>query len=76
MIKKGLIVLFLGLSVSVSSNITSSPNFFFSKIDSDKGLSHNEVKSIIQDSWGFMWFGTRNRLNRYDGRSIKNFQLL
>lgn len=35
------------------------------------GLSQNNVKSICQDSYGFMWFGTRNRLNRYDGVSFK-----
>jgi len=36
-------------------------------------LSQNTIKSIFQDSWGFMWFGSRNRLNRFDGKSIKVF---
>ena len=51
----------------------SANNYYFSKIDGNLGLSHNNVKSIYQDSYGFMWFGTRNRLNRYDGVSIKVF---
>jgi signal transduction histidine kinase/DNA-binding NarL/FixJ family response regulator/streptogramin lyase len=39
----------------------------------DQGLSNNSVKSIFQDSKGFMWFGTCNGLNRYDGHLLKVF---
>jgi signal transduction histidine kinase/ligand-binding sensor domain-containing protein/DNA-binding response OmpR family regulator len=35
------------------------------------GLSNNSVKAIIQDSIGFMWFGTKDGLNRYDGYEFK-----
>lgn len=53
---------------------TASPfGNYFVHINGKDGLSHNNVKSIIQDSYGFMWFGTRNKLNRYDGTSIKIF---
>ena len=38
------------------------------------GLSQNEVTSIIQDMYGFMWFGTRGGLNRYDGYTFKHFK--
>lgn len=48
-------------------------NYSFTKVNGDMGLSHNNTKSILQDSYGFMWFGTRNRLNRYDGISCKIF---
>lgn len=34
-------------------------------------MSGNSVTSILQDSRGFMWFGTRNGLNRFDGTSFK-----
>lgn len=46
---------------------------YFTVIDSDFGLSQNNVNTIIQDSRGFMWFGTKNRLNRYDGTAVKVF---
>ncbi len=47
-------------------------NCYFTHITNDQGLSHSHVKAILQDSNGFMWFGTANRLNRYDGSSIIN----
>lgn len=33
----------------------------------DNGLSHRNVFSILQDKQGYMWFGTENGLNRFDG---------
>lgn len=57
---------------SLTINISSS-EYYFSHINGEIGLSHNNVKSILQDHYGFMWFGTRNKLNRYDGVSIKTF---
>ncbi len=43
------------------------------KYEVDKGLSHNTVRCVIQDSDGFMWFGTADGLNRFDGRQYKIF---
>ncbi len=43
---------------------------FFSVED---GLASREVFCAIQDNNGFMWFGTRNGLNRYDGRNFRLF---
>ncbi len=37
------------------------------------GLSQGTVKCIFQDSKGFLWFGTLNGLNRYDGYGFKIF---
>ena len=39
----------------------------------DEGLSHNSVITSFQDSNGFLWFGTKNGLNRFDGYSFKLF---
>lgn len=46
-------------------------HYYFSHITGENGLSQSNVKAIIQDSYGFMWFGTKNGLNRYDGTSIR-----
>ncbi|WP_026905084.1 hybrid sensor histidine kinase/response regulator transcription factor [Pedobacter glucosidilyticus] len=37
----------------------------------DNGLVNNEVTSIKQDIYGFLWFGTRGGLNHYDGYNLK-----
>jgi len=40
----------------------------------EHGLSNNAVTSIYQDKYGFMWFGTYEGLNRYDGYTFKVFR--
>lgn len=37
------------------------------------GLSNNTVRSIIKDDQGFLWIGTENGLNKYDGYSFKQY---
>ncbi len=37
----------------------------------DNGLSHNTVRCIAQDKHGFIWFGTADGLNRFDGTSFR-----
>ena len=39
----------------------------------ENGLSHREVNAIIQDKQGFMWFGTKFGLNRFDGLKFTGF---
>jgi PAS domain S-box-containing protein len=40
----------------------------------DQGLSQNTIQCILQDKRGFMWFGTMNGLNRFDGYKFTIFQ--
>ncbi|MBS1651305.1 MAG: SpoIIE family protein phosphatase [Bacteroidetes bacterium] len=46
----------------------------FKNIGNEEGLSSIYVNSIIQDDKGFMWFGTQDGLNRYDGYNVKVFK--
>ncbi|MRI00114.1 response regulator [Kriegella sp. EG-1] len=39
-----------------------------------EGLAHNGVTSILEDSKGYLWFGTYDGLNRYDGHELKMFK--
>lgn len=40
----------------------------------EQGLSNNSVRCVYQDHNGFMWFGTYDGLNRYDGYEFKVFR--
>jgi ligand-binding sensor domain-containing protein/signal transduction histidine kinase/DNA-binding NarL/FixJ family response regulator len=48
--------------------------FTFDHLSVEEGLSQSTVFAITQDADGFMWFGTRDGLNRYDSRSIKTYR--
>lgn len=39
----------------------------------EEGLSHRRVESVFQDSRGFIWIGTANGLNRFDGHRFQTF---
>tara|TARA_R110002050_G_scaffold161882_5_gene291697 strand:+ start:11877 stop:14765 length:2889 start_codon:yes stop_codon:yes gene_type:complete len=58
----------------ITLNIGWSQEYKFQHITTIDGLSHNEVRKIIKDSHGFLWFGTQNGLNRFDGYRYKVFK--
>jgi ligand-binding sensor domain-containing protein/signal transduction histidine kinase len=43
------------------------PSVKFEHLNINQGLSQNNIMCILQDKRGFMWFGTRDGLNKYDG---------
>ena len=45
----------------------------FSRLSVENGLSNNLVKAIYKDSYGFIWFGTLEGLDRYDGVEIRPY---
>lgn len=49
-------------------------NIRFKSITIEDGLSQTSVESIFQDSKGYMWFGTSDGLNRYDGDEFKIYR--
>lgn len=48
----------------------------FRHFTTDDGLSHNSSMSIYQDERGFVWFGTRDGANLYNGKEIKQYKHL
>ncbi|HXQ36727.1 MAG TPA: two-component regulator propeller domain-containing protein, partial [Anaerolineales bacterium] len=46
----------------------------FDHISIEQGLSQSSVRVIFQDSRGFLWFGTEDGLNRYDGYTFKSYK--
>ena len=46
----------------------------FDHLSINDGLSQSTVNVILQDEKGFIWFGTKDGLNRYDGKSFKVFK--
>lgn len=46
----------------------------FEHISTEAGLSQSHIQCILQDSRGFMWFGTRDGLNKYDGYNFTIFK--
>lgn len=50
--------------------MSEKENLKFENISRDEGLSQSVVSCIIQDYIGFMWFGTQDGLNRYDGKKF------
>lgn len=78
MIRKKILLLLLffsvvGLLLQVPLD-SQEPEIKFDHIGTGDGLSQSFVRSIFQDSRGYMWFGTNDGLNRYDGYSMKVYK--
>jgi ligand-binding sensor domain-containing protein/signal transduction histidine kinase len=66
-----LFFLFLTFAVFSQSSYTR-----FNRITINQGLSLSSVYCIYQDSKGFMWFGTEDGLNKYDGKNFRVFRTI
>jgi ligand-binding sensor domain-containing protein/signal transduction histidine kinase len=54
--------------------IRAQPQYEFEHISIEHGLSQTSVNDIFQDHKGFLWFGTQDGLNRYDGYTLKIYK--
>lgn len=65
-----LFILFVSIEASFSvwgQSTIYQENFQFRQIKVEEGLSQSTVNCMLQDRKGYLWFGTANGLNRYDG---------
>lgn len=69
------VVLWFGLSLSVlgRSPVFGQANTRLTRISTRHGLSQADVKCMVQGPDGFLWIGTRDGLNRYDGHSFRRY---
>lgn len=66
-----IIFLFLFLLMAMNGH---AQGLKFKHIGVEEGLSNSTIECIFQDSRGFMWFGTRDGLNKYDGKQVTVYQ--
>jgi signal transduction histidine kinase/ligand-binding sensor domain-containing protein/DNA-binding response OmpR family regulator len=59
--------------ISFLSVVTNGRSYYFRHYRNETGLSNNSVMACIQDQRGFVWLGTKEGLNRFDGFQFKIF---
>lgn len=64
----------LTLLLSAGVNHAQTEQIKFERISVEQGLSQNTVHCMLQDRRGFLWFGTNDGLNRYDGHNFVVFR--
>src|ERR1019366_234058 len=67
-------LLFIFLFLCSTGSLLQAQSYYFRNYQVSNGVSSNTITCITQDRKGFMWFGTRNGLNRFDGSSFKIFR--
>ncbi|MEM6345953.1 MAG: two-component regulator propeller domain-containing protein [Bacteroidota bacterium] len=68
-----LFIMLVGWNSTLGQNISTQP-YRFKSISVNDNLSHSNVNTIVQDSLGYIWIGTNNGLNRFDGYEISIFK--
>jgi len=72
--KNNILFLFLGIVfLTILPTNLFAQNKDFRRLTISDGLSHDNVYTIIQDQTGFMWLGTQNGLDKYNGYSFTSF---
>lgn len=68
------LILFVNITVFAGDvdDITGNP--VFQRITTENGLSQGSINTIAEDALGFLWFGTNDGLNRYDGYTMKVYK--
>ncbi|MCL4547993.1 MAG: histidine kinase [Bacteroidetes bacterium] len=67
------LILFLVFRAQVYAEADSPGDIVFKQLRIEDGLSQSTVSCMLQDREGYLWFGTANGLNRYDGYNFLVF---
>ncbi len=65
-------IVLLGGMLLAASRPVSAKDYYFKHYDRSSGLPHKTVYCVMQDSRGFIWFGTKAGISRFDGQNFKN----
>ena len=68
------ILLFSALLFLNTPLFAQNENLIFERINTSHGLTNNSVRRIFQDSKGYLWVGTQDGLNKYDGYKFINYR--
>ena len=62
------------LACAFSCSAPATPPLSVQRYSLEEGLSQQDVTAIVQDNEGFMWFGTEDGLNRFDGYEFRQLR--
>src|SRR5688572_6943774 len=68
------VILLLAFFLYPALCVAQPGNFRFKHLSVEQGLSNSTIECIFQDDRGFIWFGTRDGLNRFDGNQLLIFR--
>jgi PAS domain S-box-containing protein len=68
-----LVILCLLFRVDQGVSVQPQNKLLFQQVSLEDGLSQSTVNGIVQDTLGFIWLGTTDGLNRYDGHHVKTY---
>ncbi|HLP45375.1 MAG TPA: two-component regulator propeller domain-containing protein [Candidatus Kapabacteria bacterium] len=70
----GILLVLFFLAAAAPGQKPQKPGLTFESISLEHGLSQYSIHSITQDKKGFMWFGTQDGLNKYDGSNFSVYR--
>jgi signal transduction histidine kinase/ligand-binding sensor domain-containing protein/CheY-like chemotaxis protein len=75
---KSTLISLLAIKLCILSNpaFTQDLGLKISRLNSANGISQNSIQCILKDSYGYMWFGTEDGLNKYDGYKYTTYKHL
>jgi len=68
------LIILIIIFITFFQNLFSASNLEFERLNSNNGLSSEEIRDIFQDSDGYIWLLTNEGLNLYDGHDVKIYK--